>query len=115
MLSPGVSHKERCGHLSRAAFGLLQDSLEDQAVRAMLWKCACIAHYAVIAHQFVVVARAVVGDGVWRAGVVAAGSQFGLIAMRQPVRELFNVTNMFTHDGVLSCGIRSGMVAFRLP
>ena len=55
--------------------GLLQDSLEKQAVRAMLWEFACIADHTVVSDQFIVVAGSIVGDGMGWAGIMTAGKQ----------------------------------------
>ena len=63
----------------------------------MLWESACVTDHTVISNQFVVVASSVVGDGMRRAGIMAAGLQFSFSIMRQTVRELFNVANMRIH------------------
>ena len=44
---------------------LLQNDLENQVIWAMLRKLTCIANQAVITHQLVIIARAVVRDCMW--------------------------------------------------
>ncbi len=77
--------------------GLLQDSLENQAVGAMLWEFACIADHAIVSNQLIVVAGSVVGDGMGWAGIMPTGKQYSFSVVWQSMWELFNIANMCIH------------------
>src|SRR5579884_1015342 len=76
---------------------LFQERFAQQWIGAEFGKLFRVTDQAIVAHQFIVIAGSVVGDGMWRAGVVTTGAQFCLVAMRQPVRKLLNITGMFFH------------------
>jgi hypothetical protein len=78
-------------------FSLLQYRCQEQAIRAMLGKFLCVTYQAIISNQLLIVARTIVGDGVWRTGVVAARKQNGFSVVWQPVWELFDIAYMCTH------------------
>jgi hypothetical protein len=77
--------------------GLLQDGLKKQAIRAMLWECACVTNHAVVSNQLIVVAGSVVGDSMGRAGIMTAGKQYSFSVVWQSMWELFNIANMCIH------------------
>ena len=83
--------------------GLLQDSLENQAVGAMLWEFACIADHAIVSNQLIVVAGSVVGDGMGWAGIMPTGKQYSFSVVWQSMWELFNIANLCIHLVFLSC------------
>src|SRR5579883_536670 len=83
---------------------LFQEGFAQQWIGAEFGKLLCVTDQTVISHQFIVIAGSVVGDGMWRAGVVTTGTQLCLIAMRQPMRKLLNITGMLFHWNRLLLG-----------
>src|SRR5690242_20402606 len=79
----------------------LQHGLQNQAIRAVLREFACVTDHAVVAHQFIVVAGAIIGDGVRRTGIMPTGAQFGCLGMWQSVRIVFDITGIFGHSVLL--------------
>jgi len=70
------------GGFENLMIGLLQDGFEDQAIRAMLWEFARITDHTIISNQFLIVSCTVIGDGMRRAGIMAAGLQFSFSVVR---------------------------------